>query len=87
MEDDLEGLTLIDEPENANFTPNDNFDARTQWPKYIHSVRDQGQCGSCWAFGATEAVSDRFAIVSNGKIDEVLSPQELVSCDPGDYGC
>lgn len=65
------------------------FDARTQWPGAIHPVRDQQRCGSCWAFGATEALSDRFAIASAGKINVVLSPQQLVSCDnkDGNMGC
>jgi cathepsin B len=67
-------------------TPTD-FDARTQWPSYIHPVRDQQQCGSCWAFGSSEALSDRFAIASAGKINKVLSPEDLVSCDSSDYGC
>jgi cathepsin B len=65
----------------------DTFDARTQWPNFVHAIRDQQQCGSCWAFGATEAFSDRFAIASNGKINVVLSPEDLVSCDTNDYGC
>jgi len=64
-----------------------NFDARTQWPQYVHAIRDQQQCGSCWAFGASEAFSDRFAIASNGKVNVVLSPEDLVSCDTNDYGC
>lgn len=63
------------------------FDARKQWGKEVHAIRDQQQCGSCWAFGATEAFSDRFAIKSGDKIDVVLSPEDLVSCDTNDYGC
>jgi cathepsin B len=65
----------------------DSFDARTQWPSFIHPIRDQGSCGSCWAFGSTESLSDRFAIFSSGKVDVVLSPEDLVSCDSTDYGC
>jgi len=53
---------------------NASFDSRTQWPGYIHPIRNQGSCGSCWAFGATEALSDRFAIKSAGKTNVVLSP-------------
>lgn len=65
----------------------DSFDSRTQWPNCIHPIRDQAQCGSCWAFGATEVLSDRFCIATGGKTSVVLSPQELVSCDTTDYGC
>eukprot|EP01028_Stygiella_incarcerata_P002654 TRINITY_DN14_c0_g1_i2.p2 TRINITY_DN14_c0_g1~~TRINITY_DN14_c0_g1_i2.p2 ORF type:complete len:422 (-),score=59.80 TRINITY_DN14_c0_g1_i2:150-1415(-) len=65
----------------------DSFDARKQWPNCIHPIRDQAQCGSCWAFGATEALSDRFCVASSGATNVVLSPQYLVSCDSTDYGC
>lgn len=64
-----------------------SFDARQQWPKYIHAIRDQQQCGSCWAFAASETLSDRFAIASNGAVNVVLSPEDMVSCDQTDMGC
>jgi len=64
-----------------------NFDPRdgSKFPAAcIHPIRDQQQCGSCWAFGATEALSDRFCIA--GK-DVILAPQDPVSCDTNNYGC
>jgi cathepsin B len=67
-----------------------SFDARTQWPNgQIHPILNQEQCGSCWAFAATEALSDRQAIASNNTVNVVLSPQDLVSCDnaDGNQGC
>ena len=63
------------------------FDSRAQWPNFIHPIRNQEQCGSCWAFAASEALSDRFAIASNGSVNVILSPEDLVSCDTGDMGC
>jgi cathepsin B len=65
--------------------PNDlpeNFDAREQWPNCptLKEVRDQGSCGSCWAFGAVEAMSDRICIASNGTKNAHISAEDLVSC-------
>jgi cathepsin B len=60
----------------------ENFDWRSQ-----HPIRDQQHCGSCWAFAASEALSDRFCIASKGAVDVVLSPQDMVSCDNWDMGC
>jgi cathepsin B len=71
-------------PVNTSITAQglpDSFDARTQWPEYIHPVRDQGSCGSCWAFSASEVLSDRLAIATDGKMNAVLSPMALVNCD------
>jgi len=69
----------------------DNFDAREQWGSTCPSVkqiRDQSSCGSCWAFGAVEAMSDRICIHSKGKAQPSLSARDLLSCckDCG-FGC
>jgi len=65
----------------------ESFDARKQWPSFIHPIRDQAQCGSCWAFSGAEVLGDRFTIATNGKVNVVLSPEDMVSCDTGDMGC
>ncbi|TNV78533.1 hypothetical protein FGO68_gene16093 [Halteria grandinella] len=77
------------ETEDLDYTPVSanpaSFDPRTEkFSKCIHPIRDQAQCGSCWAFGSTEALSDRFCI--HGE-DVVLAPQDPVSCDQNNYGC
>jgi len=64
-----------------------SFDATTQWPDFIHPIRNQEQCGSCWAFAASEVLSDRYGIATNGSENAVLSPESLVSCDKTDMGC
>lgn len=57
----------------------------------VTAVKDQGRCGSCWAFSATEAI-ESYAMLNakanglNGTLME-LSPQQINSCDKEDDGC
>ncbi|KAL7872282.1 hypothetical protein SRHO_G00072650 [Serrasalmus rhombeus] len=74
--------------ENLNLP--DSFDSRDQWPncRTISQIRDQGSCGSCWAFGAVEAISDRICIYSGGKVSVEISAEDLLSCcDECGMGC
>jgi len=51
----------------------------------VTKVKDQGQCGSCWAFSATEALESYF-FLKKGKLYE-FSAQQITSCDKVDGGC
>jgi len=67
------------------------FDARTQWGSTCSSlseIRDQGDCGSCWAVAAVEAMTDRTCIKSNGALMPELSAEDVLSCcDSCGMGC
>lgn len=54
---------------------------------YTSGVKDQGYCGSCWAFSVTsqmEADGVRLGLFS---LNTTLSAQQIVSCDTQSFGC
>jgi len=66
----------------------ESFDASKQWPNCdISGVGDQEQCGSCWAFGSTLSLGNRFCIAGNYSAPLRLSPQYAVSCFENLNGC
>jgi len=53
--------------------------------KYTTGVKDQGYCGSCWAFSATSQIeSDAMRTLGSSYI---LSPEQITQCDTTSYGC
>jgi len=60
-----------------------SYDAREKG--YVSAVKDQGQCGSCWAHAITENLEDLYLRLGKGTTQ--LSPQQMVDCDRQAYGC
>jgi len=51
----------------------------------VSNVKDQGHCGSCYAFATTETVESHAALATG--LLPVLSPQQLTSCSPNPLSC
>ena len=90
----LEELCGLVEPENwratARFdpmTPNRSLPSRFDWRDSVTlpPVRNQGGCGSCWAFGTVGPLECNIKIWDNETVD--LSEQWLVSCNRNGWGC
>lgn len=79
-------LPLAAEESLTEFDVPTTFDSRTQWPdcKVISKVRDQSACGSCWAFGSTEAFEDRRCVAT--KEDVEFSTLDTAGCCKG-FAC
>jgi len=82
-------LTPMEQPEvvfqgkpGSDYSPIDWRDASNCVP----AIRDQGQCGSCWAFSSVASIQTDFCIKHSTTVN-TLSEQQLVDCVKNCYGC
>jgi len=80
----------LPEAPTADITPKKPEDLPTSFDwrnngSVITPVKNQEQCGSCWAFSATESVESAWVLAGNTQ--SILAPQQIVDCDTTDDGC
>lgn len=78
----LQELKIADVISTSSLPPSFSFSEYQLVP-----VRDQGTCGSCWAYTLTKVIASRVKIHSQGKYDLALSPQQLIDCSGAMEDC
>jgi len=70
-----------------NVAAPESFDWRSRGK--VTAIKNQEQCGSCWAFSVTENIESVWMIkkgITNHTMPP-LAPQQIVDCDHSDGGC
>lgn len=92
----LTDLKFISKPKAAPITPEvagkasalpASFDWRNvNGVNYVSPIRDQGNCGSCYAFGSMGMNECRLRIASNNTNKTIFSTQDIVECSAYSQG-
>ena len=87
------GTPITPKPKGTSIHRADKLNAATDvdWVAggAVTGVKDQGSCGSCWAFSTTGGLEGAYAVANNKDVLtwDGLSEQQLVPCDTTDSGC
>merc|ERR1711874_587216 len=88
----MNGYITMPSPAGAMAAPKDinikDLPASVDWRDSgaISAVKDQGYCGSCWAFATIEII-ESYLQINSGKTVEELSAQHITSCTPNELKC
>lgn len=75
-------------PEVLESVENTSGKSSVDWSgKLTTPVKDQGYCGSCWAFSATEQIESDSIRTLGQSTNSLLSPEQITQCDKTSYGC
>lgn len=66
----------------------ESFDWRNiNGTNFVSPIRNQGSCGSCYAFASMALAEARFRVQTNNKQRPVFSTQDIVECSSYSQGC
>jgi len=90
-----QGIAATYNPTPSGGSPKPNPEYKpdpTNWDWYAQAqppvctpIYNQGECGSCWAFSATETIETYYALAGNPITG--LSMEQIVDCDTQAFGC
>lgn len=77
----------LEEPTDKNSSESvpPSFDWRDHG--VLTAVKDQGSCGSCWAFATVEVAESIAVLGGQFSVPPILSPKQLVDCCAANFGC
>ena len=80
-------LPLVERGPSALAVVSGEIPTQYDWRQYatLTPIRNQGSCGSCWAFGTVGLLELALAIQDGDQVD--LSEQYLINCNDYNYNC